>query len=161
MLLVHIVSGTLGLLLGPAVMWLDGRGRGRRTGYVYVGTVVVICASATVLVLTVRHDLWWLIPVSALTLGLTLLARQALSRYGTGWSHAYAHGQGGSYIALITATIVVSFALEDGPLTGPSQLIAWLGPTIIGTPLIELWRRRLVGEGVEWPPRGLRNPLSA
>ncbi|GAB2637365.1 hypothetical protein GCM10027088_11480 [Nocardia goodfellowii] len=150
MLTIHIVSGSLGLLLGPVVMWLDGRSRGRRAGYAYLWTVLVICASAVVLVLTRRHDLWWLIPVSALTLALALLARRALSRNGIGWSHAYVHGQGGSYIALVTATIVVSFAI-DGPLTGANQLIAWLGPTVVGTPLIELWRRELVGERAQWP----------
>lgn len=146
MLVVHIASGALGLLLGLIVMWIesrpDGAARGRLIGQGYLWTVIVVCVSATVLVLTRRHDLWWLIPVSALTVALAFLARRAITQPGTGWSHAYVHGQGGSYIALLTAAIVVSFAI-DGPLTGAGQLIAWLGPTALGTPLLELWRRRV------------------
>ncbi|MFC9997582.1 hypothetical protein [Nocardia sp. NPDC127526] len=49
---------------------------------------------------------------------------------------------GGSYIALLTATIVVSVAI-DGPLYGAAQLIAWLAPTAVITPLLEVWRRRI------------------
>jgi hypothetical protein len=137
LLTVHIVSGCVGLLLGLAVMWFDSRPeagpRTRTSGLTYVWTVLVVCVTATGLVLVRRIDLWWLIPVSALTVALALLARHALTRQGTGWSHAYVHGQGGSYITLVTATIVVSFAI-DGPLTGPSQLIAWLAPPPSASP---------------------------
>lgn len=143
LLTAHILTGTAGLLLGPAVAWADFHHPGKtRLGAWYLGLVVAVAITATALVLMRRTDLWWLVPVSVLTVALATLARAAVSRPGP-WTHAYVHGLGGSYIALVTATAVVSFAL-DGPLRGPAELIAWLGPTAIGVPLLEYWRRRIV-----------------
>jgi hypothetical protein len=50
---------------------------------------------------------------------------------------------GGSYIALVTALVVVSFVV-NGPVDGVAELIPWLAPTAIGTVLIRVWRHRLV-----------------
>ncbi|NNH72691.1 hypothetical protein HLB23_22980 [Nocardia uniformis] len=143
----HIVTGAVGLLLGPVLMWADAH-RWRRAGdlgFLYLGMVVAVGVSAIIMVVVRRDELWWLIPVSVLTVGLASLGRYAVGRAG-GWSHAYVHGLGGSYIALVTATVVVSYAI-DGPLYGGAQLIAWLGPTAVGTPLLEVWRRGVWVEG--------------
>lgn len=144
----HIVAGTAGLLLGPLVMVEDSRrftmglrGTGRRSG-AYRGVVLLVCASAIGLVFESRPELWWLVPVSVLTYGLAVLARTSAEWRPRGWLHGYVHGQGGSYIALVTALIVVALTV-DGPVTGAAQLVPWLAPTVIGTVLIERWRRRL------------------
>ncbi|MBL1079120.1 hypothetical protein JK358_32420 [Nocardia sp. 2] len=142
LLTLHIVVGAAGLALGPAVAWADARKPRPDLWTAYLGTVAAVCISAVGLVVWRRTDLWWLVPVSALTVALAMLGWRAAGRPGD-WTHAYVHGLGGSYIALVTATVVVSFAV-DGPLHGPAQLIAWLGPTVLGTPLLELWRRGLV-----------------
>jgi hypothetical protein len=42
----------------------------------------------------------------------------------------YAHSQGGAYIALVTALLVVS-------LEGPAATAAWVAPLLVGLPLIE------------------------
>ena len=42
----------------------------------------------------------------------------------------YARGQGGSYIALVTALLVVS-------VDGNAAVAAWVLPTLVGHPLIE------------------------
>ncbi|MFE3194575.1 hypothetical protein ACFXHA_36605 [Nocardia sp. NPDC059240] len=148
LLTLHIIVGTLGLLLGPAVALSDTKTR--RTPAPshptnlwrwYLRTLAAVGLTATIMVLWHRPDLWWLIPLSALTYALADLGRRARSRPNT-WTHAYVHGLGGSYIALWTATLVVAFALH-GPLYGPSELIAWLGPTLVALPLLELWRRNL------------------
>ncbi|MEC3954463.1 hypothetical protein VMT65_15585 [Nocardia sp. CDC153] len=155
LLALHITVGTLGLLLGPVVAWTDVKSpppqpiwsappaaRHPLNGWPwYLKTLAAICITATVMVLWHRPDLWWLIPVSALTYALADLGHRARYRRGA-WTHAYVHGLGGSYIALWTATLVVAFAL-NGPLYGPSELIAWLGPTFVALPLLELWRRHL------------------
>ncbi|GAB2548731.1 hypothetical protein [Nocardia heshunensis] len=151
LLTLHIIVGTLGLLLGPAVALADiGTRRtpalSRRPGTAelwrwYLGTLAAVGITATVMVLWHRQDLWWLIPLSAVTYALADLGRRARGRPG-GWTHAYVHGLGGSSIALWTATLVVAFALH-GPLYGPAELIAWLGPTLVALPLLELWRRHL------------------
>ncbi|GAB3742797.1 hypothetical protein [Microlunatus parietis] len=145
---IHVIAGTAGLLLGPVAMIIDSRrfAAGRRTtGPVTAGYAVivgVVCLSGSGLVLLARPDLWWLIPVSVLTFGLTVLAVESARRRYHGWTHGYVHGMGGSFIAQVTALVVVAFAI-DGPLRGGAELIAWLTPTAVGTILIEVWRRRL------------------
>jgi hypothetical protein len=145
---IHVTAGSIGLLLGPLAMRQDSRGfmaahrdTSRASG-AYRAVVLLVCLSAVALVIEHRHDLWWLIPVSALTYGLAVLARTSARRRYTGWLHGYVHGQGGSYIALWTALIVVALTV-DGPVSGTAQLLPWLAPAAIGTILIEIWRRRL------------------
>lgn len=145
---VHVVSGSIGLLLGPWALVADQRvlasgARGTsRPAAAYRIVVVVVAVSAVGLVLTRRHDLWWLVPVAALTVALTLLADVAARRRFRGWLAAYVHGQGGSYLALMTAFVVVALTV-DGPVRGALSLIPWLAPTVVGTLAIEVWRHRL------------------
>ncbi|MCU1648231.1 MAG: hypothetical protein JWN03_8506 [Nocardia sp.] len=139
---IHIVAGIAGLLLGPVLAWADARRwrRSRDLGAWYLGIVVAVAITAIGLVIWKRTDLWWLVPVSLLTVALAVLGRYATGRPG-GWTHVYVHGLGGSYIALVTATVVVAFAL-DGPLYGPWELVAWLAPTVLLAPLLEVWRQQ-------------------
>lgn len=148
LIVVHLIAGTVGLALGPFAMWQDSRrfaagmrGTGPISGG-YHGVVLLVSLSAVGLVITNRPELWWLVPVSALTCALAVLARESASRRFPGWTHGYVHGQGGSYIALVTALIVVEL-IVDGPVTGAAQSLPWLAPTVLGTVLIEVWRRRL------------------
>jgi hypothetical protein len=145
----HIAAGTLGLLLGPLAMWQDARALRTRGGpaggasAAYPWTVLVVSLSAIVLVVGYRDDLWWLVPVAVASYGLAVLGRYAAARRVRGWSHGYVHGLGGSYIALVSALLVVSLTV-NGPLGGAAALIPWLLPTAVGLVAIEWWRRRLV-----------------
>ncbi len=157
LLSVHIAAGVLGLLLGPVAMWRDTRrlvarqrpARGASAAYAWA--VLAVSVSAIVLVAGYRGDLWWLVPVAMFSYALAVLGRYAATRRFPRWSHAYVHGQGGSYIALVTALVVVALTV-DGPLHGPAALIPWVLPTITGTLLIEWWRRRIVGKLAPFPP---------
>ena len=146
---IHIAAGTLGLLLGPAAMWQGTRRLAAALSpntvadAAYHWTVLTVCLSAAVLVIWFRPELWWLAPVAAGSYSLVLLGRFAVARRFRGWSHAYVHGQGGSYIALVTALAVVALTV-DGPVLGAAQAIPWLLPVAAGTPLLEWWRRRIV-----------------
>ena len=148
LLATHVAAGTLGLLLGPVVMYRQSRrlGPGRspadRLWQSYVLLVVLVAGTAVVLVVTNRPELWWLVPVSFLTAALVVLAGESMRRRYAGWLHGYAHGIGGSYISLVTAFIVVALTV-DGPVTGTASLVPWLAPTVVGTIGIEVWRRRL------------------
>lgn len=145
----HVAVGTLGLGLGPIVIVAETRrlvgGALRPAGWLsgaYDAAVLLVCVSAVALVALARPELWWLIPVSAFSFALVLMARYASSHRRRGWLHAYAHGRGGSYIALVTAFVVVALTV-DGPLIATAALVPWLAPTLMGTALIEWWRRRL------------------
>lgn len=127
----HIAAGAAGLLLGPVVLRAERRPPHRSTaGLAYAWSVAVVALTALALVAADPAALWWLAPVAVLTAGLALLGRSAPG------VRAYAHGQGGSYVALVTAALVVS-------LDGWAALASWLAPTAVGLPLIELRVRHL------------------
>lgn len=149
LLVTHVLAGGAGLLLGPLVMRQDSiriiRGHCSKSSWspLYRAVVLVVCFSAIGLVAENRPELWALVPLSVATFVLAALAKMAAERnFQRGWLHAYVHGQGGSYIALVTAFVVVALTV-DGPVKGAFQLLPWLLPTLLGTVAIELWRRRL------------------
>jgi signal transduction histidine kinase len=141
---VHVTAGALGLLLGAVVIWsgrespLLDRGSGA-----YHWIVLVVSLSAVGLLALDWPELWWLALLAAFAYALALLGYLAPRRRFGGWHAAYAHGQGGSYIALVTALLVVALTV-DGPVGGAAAALAWVLPTLVGTSLIERWRRRLI-----------------
>lgn len=102
---IHIALGGLGIALGPVVIWWETRqlmrGRWARSelGAAYHLVVLLICVSAVALVMRTRPDLWALIPVAAASYSLVVLGRIPGARRFRGWTHAYVHGVGSSYIA--------------------------------------------------------------
>jgi hypothetical protein len=125
---IHIASGTAGLILGPITMRAaKRRGRHTRAGEAYHWILLTVCVSATVLALLDWSQLWWFLPIAVGSYGFALLGYIAAKRRWDGWLLAHVAGQGGSYIALVTALLVVN-------LGGP--LVIWFLPTIVGSPLI-------------------------
>jgi hypothetical protein len=157
---IHIAAGMAGLLLGPVVMWQATRrlGAGRNpaggASAAYHWMVLAACLSAAMLVAWFRPELWWLIPVAAFSYALVLASQIAEARRFRGWTHVYVHGQGRSYIALVTALAVVALTV-DGPLHGAAEVIPWALPAAIGIALIEWWRRLLIrAVALPGPPSG-------
>ncbi len=131
-LTVHVTSGVVALALGPLAL-LAARRRLRsftrlRDGYHW--TVLVVCATATVVSVLAWTRLWWLVPIAALAYGLVLAGYLGSRRGWPLWIRA--HGWGGSYIALVTALLVVSARGVSPAL----EAVAWILPAAIGTPLI-------------------------
>ena len=134
-LAVHVVAGAVGLGLGPLAVWTERRPPFMsRAGSAYHCAVLAVGLTAVALAALDWSTLWWLSLLAALAYGLALLGVLAPRRRPRAWIRAYAHGQGGSYIALVTALLVVS-------LDGTASTIAWFVPTIVGLALIE---RRVV-----------------
>jgi lactoylglutathione lyase len=136
-LAIHVVAGAIGIVLGPAAILAERRPPHRTVaGLAYLWSVLAVSLTALALVADDPAGLWWLAPLALLTAALALLGRLAPRRRWRGWARAYAHGQGGSYIALITAALVVS-------LDEPAVTAAWIAPSLVGLPLIERRVRRL------------------
>lgn len=138
-LVVHVVSGTIGLLLGPVAVLLPRRvGWPARAAAVYQVAVASLCASAVGLAV-LAPSLWWLGLVAVATEAAAFAGWQVSRGRGRRWRGRHLRLVGGSYIALLTALLVVS--------VGPPLL--WLVPTVIGGPLIEHAaikdRRRAIG----------------
>ena len=69
----------------------------------------------------------------------------AAKRRWPGWLAVHVSGQGGSYIAMLTAILVVNWQLLTGT-SGRSSPLAWIIPTVVGSPLIA-WVNIQVGRG--------------
>ena len=78
--------------------------------------MLVVCLTAALLAALDWSRLWWFLPIAAGSYALALLGYVAAKRRWRGWLVAHVSGQGGSYIALVTAVLVL--------------------PTLVGTPII-------------------------
>jgi uncharacterized membrane protein len=130
----HIAAGTTGLVLGPIAMRAPKR-RGRHTkiGEAYHWVMLAVCVSASVLAITAWDRIWWLLPIAVFSYGNAVLGYAAAKRRWPGWLRAHIGGMGGSYIALVTALLVVNVG-QDLPLG--LFVAAFFVPTIFGTPII-------------------------
>lgn len=131
-LVLHVATGTVALTLGPLALLFA---RQQRHGAVqvrgaYHWIVLVVCATAAVVSILAWTRLWWLVPIGMLSYGLALVGYLGSRHDWPLWVRA--HAWGGSYIALVTALLVVS-AREVSPVL---EAIAWVLPAAIGVPLI-------------------------
>src|SRR4051812_24114955 len=125
----HIAAGTTGLILGPLAMRAPKRrGPHTRLGETYHWVMLAVCVTATALAVLAWHRLWWFLPIAAFSYANALVGYLAVKRRPEGWLRAHIGGMGGSYIALVTALLVVN--------AGQTLPIVWFVPTIVGTPII-------------------------
>jgi hypothetical protein len=96
-------------------------------------------------------ELWWILPLAVLAIGFAIVGYLATTRRRPGWIRLYAHGQGGAFIALVTAVFVVS-------VSGAAMAAAWVVPTAVGVALIE---RRVARIEEEPRPEGGRDDPQA
>ena len=128
-LAVHIAAGTAGLLLGPVAMLAPKRrGRHTRVGEAYHWVMLAVCVSAVTLSLLDWSRIWWFTPIAVFSYANAFVGYVAVKLRPRGWLPWHIRGMGGSYIALCTALLVVN--------VGPSPLIVWFVPTIVGSPAI-------------------------
>lgn len=134
----HVAAGSTGLILGPLTMLAPKR-RGRHTqlGGPYHWATFAVFVTAIALVVSELDRLWWFIPLAGFSYGQALVGYLAVRRRRPGWLPRHVRGMGGSYIALVTALLVVNL--------GDQTFVVWLLPTVIGTPLIARAVARLPG----------------
>jgi hypothetical protein len=132
-LVLHVVSGSAGLVLAPFVLAAPKRpGRHHRLGYAYQAAVAGVAATAVGLAAFHWSRLWWLAVIGLLTETAALGGLAVRLRRSPGWVPWHVSLMCGSVISLVTALLVVN-------LGGP---IAWIAPTVVGSPLIAVAARR-------------------
>jgi tellurite resistance protein TehA-like permease len=124
------------------------RGWHTRLGTAYVVLVGLLSASAIGLAV-LKPALWWLGVIAGATLAAVLAGRELRRRHPPGWLPLHISLMCGSYISLTTALLVVNLGL--------GSVLAWMLPTVIGTPLISYRAYRSVAVRAD---RG-REPLRA
>jgi hypothetical protein len=145
-LFAHVTLGAAGLILGPVAM-IARKGRGPHTfaGEAYHWIMLGICLSAGILAVLDWGRIWWFGPIAAGSYAFALLGYVAAKRRWKGWLHAHVAGQGGSYIAIVTAVLVVNWESITGVRAVEAPWV-WVLPTAIGTPII-VWLRREIARG--------------
>lgn len=138
LLVAHVLFGTAGLLLGPAVLLTRGHLR-RAATRGYLLAVTGVAASGAVLAATALARLWWLLPIAAGTQASVLFGLLAWRRGRPGWCTACAHLFGGSYVALVTGVLI---ARTGNP-------IFWVLPALLAQWPIAVAKRRLEGTAAE------------
>ncbi|SEG89641.1 hypothetical protein SAMN05216223_120151 [Actinacidiphila yanglinensis] len=127
-LVIHVVAGSLGLLVGPAAMLAPKRaGRHPLLGRSYQVLTGALCLSAFGLV-AYRPSLWWLGVIGALTWAAALAGWWVRRAAFRGWVVWHINLMCSSYISFVTAFLVVNLGLGSP--------VAWILPTAVGTPLI-------------------------
>jgi hypothetical protein len=125
----HIAAGSAGLVLGPvAAFTAKRRGIHTTVGTYYYWAFVVLFVSSLLLAAMDWDQDSFLVPIGVFSYGWALLGYQAAKRRWRNWLGWHVAGQGGSYIAMTTALLVVNL--------GTDATFAWFLPSIIGTPLI-------------------------
>ncbi len=135
-LTIHVTAGVVGLLLGPVAMFSrKRRGRHTRAGEAYHWAFAALFVSAVALAVLDWSENWWLAPVGAGSYAFALLGYVAAKRRRPKWLIRHVADQGGSYIAMTSATLVVNWENLTGT-PGRESPLPWLLPTVVGTPLI-------------------------
>jgi len=147
-LLAHVILGFTAIVLGPLAMTSrKAPGLHPRTGELYHAAVLGVCLSAAALAVLHWSRSWAFLPVALGSYAFALVGYVAAKRRFQGWLRVHVIGQGGSYVAMLTALLVVNWStLFDEP--GRHSLWPWIIPTLGGTPLIA-WAARRVTR-TEW-----------
>jgi hypothetical protein len=111
------------------------RGVHTRTGEAYYYVFVILFVTSVALAALDPVGLWWLALVGAGSYGFAYVGYRAAKRRRPNWLIAHVSGQGGSYIAMVTALMVVNFNAISGA-SGLAAVVPWVAPTVIGTPII-------------------------
>ena len=142
LLIVHIGAGSLGLVVLPVIIaGPKGTGTHRRLGRTFLWCLRAVAASAVGLALIAFATLWWFVLVAGFSLALGEVGSRAWRRRRPFDASVVQHlsGMGGAAIAFVTAVIVVN--------AGRVNVIAWLAPTIVGSPLIGIAIARVQRRG--------------
>jgi hypothetical protein len=141
-MLIHITLGFAAIALGPIAMLAPkAPGLHPRAGEYYHAAVLGACLSAAGLALLNWDRSWAFLPVAMGSYAFALAGYVAAKRRFRGWLRVHVVGQGGSYIAMVTALLVVNWLAVSGE-AGRSAFWPWVIPTLLGAPLIAWAVRR-------------------
>ena len=145
-LIIHIGSGFIAIALGLIVMRSRKHyGIHTKGGVLYHWLMFAVCLTAVLLCVVAWPRIWWLLPVAIGSYALALLGYLSARSRWQNWLPLHVSCQGGSFIALITAFLIVNWEFLTGEV-GLYSVWAWIIPTLVGTPII-MWVQREIALG--------------
>ena len=143
-LIAHIAMGFVGLVVGPILIFSrKTAGLHTRLGEFYHWVMLGICASAAALALLDWEHLWPFLWIGLGSYAFAFLGYISAKLRWRNWLAPHLVGQGGSYIAIITAVLVTNWGYLFGH-AGISPVWTWALPTSVGTPIIAWITREVV-----------------
>ncbi|PRY12151.1 hypothetical protein [Kineococcus rhizosphaerae] len=123
----HVAAGCTGLLVGAAALAVPKRrGWHVRCGLAYQVVVAVMTSTAAVLAVTAPQVRWGLLVIAVATEAAASAGWVVARRRRPGWLPAHVSLVAGSYVSFTTAALVVNW----------SSPLAWIVPTLVGSPAI-------------------------
>jgi hypothetical protein len=145
-LVAHISFGVLALILGPVAMFSRKiQGIHTNAGEWYHWTVAGVCLTASLMAILDWSRLWWFLPIAIGSYAFAFVGYLSAKVRWRKWLGAHISGQGGSYIAMTTALLVVNWHSVFGS-PGVYSPWAWALPTVVGSPILA-WLKREVALG--------------
>ncbi|KIL39406.1 alcohol dehydrogenase [Gordoniibacillus kamchatkensis] len=142
LLALHIAAGCLCLVTGLIAMASRKRkGRHTAAGELYHGSFVVILFTSVAMALLHWSTSAYLFYIGIFSYSFAAVGYFARKRRVRNWLGLHIGGMLGSYIAIITAVLVVN-SPHIPLLSGIPPLWLWFAPTIVGSPLIFLVGRK-------------------
>lgn len=113
------------------------KGKHTTAGELYHGSYIIVFITALIMSILHWGESQYLFYIALFSYGLALLGYVAAKKKRKNWLSSHIGGMLGSYIGIVTATLVVNVnkipILNEFP-----TLLFWFLPTIIGTPFIFL-----------------------
>src|SRR4051794_27929385 len=145
-LVVHILAGLTCVAAGALAATAPKRpGRHPVSGTVYYWGLALVFGSATIMATLRWAEDWYLFLIGAIAFTAATVGYLARRQFWRHWRYFHIPGMGLSYVAMLTA-----FYVDNGPhlpLWNRLPVLAfWVGPSLIGIPLIlrALARRHLL-----------------
>ena len=141
-LYVHILCAVMAFLLAPIPIFSQKKkGWHTRVGALYHWLVFAACALSVPVTIEDWDKNWYMLFVAIFSYAFAFVGYRAGVKRGAGWLRWHISGMLGSYIALWTAFLVVG-SRSIPILDQVPQIVLWIFPTIVGTPLIYWVRKR-------------------
>ncbi|MGE8078689.1 DUF2306 domain-containing protein [Peribacillus loiseleuriae] len=135
-LIAHILTGGICLIIGLFAMFTKKK-KGKHTisGEIYHYSYVIVFVTAVIMSILHWEKSQYLFYIALFSYGLALFGYLAVKKKWKNWLGFHLGGMLGSYIGIVTATLVVN--VHRIPLLNEfPTLLFWFLPTIIGTPMI-------------------------
>ncbi|OFD52209.1 hypothetical protein BWGOE4_56920 [Bacillus mycoides] len=145
-LFIHILVGVICLIAGLAAMVAPKKkGLHKKLGEIYHFSFIIVFITTVAMAIMHWESSSYLLYIGIFSYSLALLGYLAGKFKWKNWVAIHIGSILGSYIAILTAVLVVN--VNRMPiLNNYNPLIFWLIPTIIGSPIIYLIRRKYESE---------------
>lgn len=135
-LTIHIITGIICLVTG-LLAGFSKKKKGKHTlsGQIYFWSYAFVFLSAVIMAIIHWEESAYLFYIALFSFSFALLGYLSVKRKKRNWLSQHIAGMLGSYIGIVTATLVVN-SPRISLLNEVPVLTIWLLPTVIGTPLI-------------------------